>query len=192
MDVSLIVDFINGQIQYKPELRTGSKDLDNFLQSHFDRSFLDKIDLDRLNVEFREKTRQALSATGVSNEIKSIYFGLLTFAGDSDDTSLTTIHIAGSKSTPEEDEEWACDVDYKSRDYINLVDFELIDSSLAGEVDDKGIIEVVIFNGLLNLLLINSLDFIKALTFNRPGRQSLWLGTGFDSGSCYIIAEIRA
>ena len=146
----------------------------------------------RLDGEFKDKVKHALSSDKVSSDIRSIYFGLLTFAGDSDDTSLTTVHVAGSKSTPEEDVEWACDIDYKHQDYINLVDFVLIDSSLAGELDDKGIIEVVIFNGLLNLLVINSIDVIKALTFNGSERQSLWLGTGFDSGDCFVLAEVRA
>jgi hypothetical protein len=153
------------------------------------------VNLNRLDTEFKEKVKDALTSDTVSNNIRSIYFGLLTLAGDRDNTPLTTIHVAGSKSTPGEDEEWACDVDYKSRLYINLGDFALIDSSLGSELDDKGIIEVVIFNGLINLLLMNSIDLVKSLTFHRSSLtdiQSLWLGTGFDSGDCYVLGELRA
>ncbi len=196
MDIfNLVVELLDRQIKTKPDLRTGSEELDDFLRNHFQISVLDKIDLDRLDMEFKEKTKHALNTDAVSNDIRSIYFGLLTFAGDSDDTSLTTVHVAGSKSTPQEDEEWACDVDYKSRSYINLTDFALIDSSLGGELEDKGISEVLVFNGLLNLLLINSLDFLKHLTFHGSSltdRQSLWFGTGFDSGDCYVLGEVRA
>lgn len=192
---NLIAELLERQIKGKPDLRTGSAELDTFLRNQFQISFLDKIDLGRLDMEFREKVKHALTTDTVSNDIESLYFGLLTLAGDSDSTSLTTIHIAGSKSTPEVDQEWACDVDYKNRSYINLTDFALIDSSLGGELDDKGIIEVVVFNGLLNLLLINSLDLIKGLTFqgiSQADRQSLWLGAGFDSGDCYVLCEVRA
>jgi hypothetical protein len=195
MDFKPIVELLDRQINDKPDLSAGSRELDNFLRNHFQISFRDKIDLDRLDIEFKEKVRHALTTDTVSHAIRSIYFGLLTFAGDSDDTSLTTIHVAGSKSTPGEDEEWACDVDYKNRSYINLTDFALIDSNLKGELEDKGIIEVVVFNGLLNLLLINSVDLIKGLTFHGyslTDRQSLWLGTGFDSGDCYVIGEVTA
>jgi len=194
MDFDLIVKFLDGQIKYRPNLTKGSEELNNFLKNQFQISFLDKIELGRLDIEFKEKVKEALTANTVSNDIRSIYFGLLTFAGDDDDTSLTTIHIAGSKSTPEEDEEWACDVDYKSRSYINLTDFALIDSSLGGELEDKGIIEVVVFNGLLNLLLLNSLDLIRDLTHESSltGRQTIWLGTGFDSGDCYVVGEVSA
>jgi hypothetical protein len=190
---NLVVEFLNRQIVDRPDLRTGSEELDNFLQSQFQTSILDTIDLDRLDNEFKQKVRHALTKDTVSNDIRSLYFGLLTFAGDSDDISLTTIHIAGSKSTPEEDLEWACDIDYKSNLYINLTDFALIDSSLGDEFDDKGIIEVVVFNGLLNLLLINSIDLVKRQIFNEtslPDRQSLWLGTGFDSGDCYVLGKV--
>jgi len=194
MDFDLIVKFLDGQIKYRPNLTKGSEELNNFLKNQFQISFLDKIELGRLDIEFKEKVKEALTTNTVSNDIRSIYFGLLTFAGDDDDTSLTTIHIAGSKSTPEEDEEWACDVDYKSRSYINLTDFALIDSSLGGELEDKGIIEVVVFNGLLNLLLLNSLDLIRDLTHESSltGRQTIWLGTGFDSGDCYVVGEVSA
>jgi hypothetical protein len=192
---NLIIEFLDRQVKDKPDLRTGTEELDNFLRNHFQISILDKIDLDRLDIEFKEKVKDALTTDKVSNDIRSIYFGLLTIAGDTDDTSLTTVHVAGSKSTPEKDLEWACDIAYKSSCYINLKDFALIDSSLGGELEDKGIIEVVVFNGLLNLLLINSLDLVKGLAFHgssRTDRQSLWLGTGFDSGDCYVLGEVSA
>lgn len=187
-----VTELFDRQIKIKPDLKTGSKELDDFLQSQFQLSFLDKIDIDRLDAEFKDKVRRVLTSNKVSNDIKSIYFGLVTFVGDIKGSSLTTIHVAGSRSTPEEDDEWACDIHYKNRTYINLVDFELLDSSLTGVSDDKGIIEVVIFNGLLNLLLINSVDVIKALTFNGSNRKSLWIGAGFDSGDCCLLGKLSA
>jgi hypothetical protein len=164
------------------------------MRLHFQISFLDKIDLDRLDIEFKEKVKHALTTDKVPNDIKSIYFGLLTFAGDTDDTSLTTVHVAGSKSTPEEDEEWACDVDYESQSYINFTDFAIIDSRLSGELVDKGLIEVTVFNGLLNLLLINLVHLVKDLIrgASLTDRRSIWVGTGFDSGDCYVLGEFGA
>jgi len=187
-----VTELFDRQIKFKPNLKTGSKELDDFLKSQFQLSFLDKIDIDRLDAEFKDEVRQALTSNKVSNDIKSIYFGLVTFAGDIKGSSLTTIHVGGSRSTPKEDDEWACDIHYKNRNYINLVDFELLDSSLTSVSDNKGMIEVVIFNGLLNLLLINSVDVIKTLTFNGSNRKSLWLGAGFDSGDCCLLGELSA
>jgi len=189
----LVVKFLERQINEKPDLRTGSNQLDNFLREQFQISVLEKIDVDRLDMEFRQKVSNTLTTNKVPNDISSIYFGLMTLDGDIDDTSLTTIHLTGSLSTPEEDLEWACDVDYAGQDYINLTDFALIDSNL-GELEDKGLIEVLIFNGLLNLLLINSVDLVKDLTYRSSlaARQSIWIGTGFDSGDCYVIGEARA
>lgn len=195
MDYNLIGEIFNKHIKDQTNLDTGAEELDLFLKKHFQIPFLNKIDIKRLDKEFQEKVKSVLSKKQVPNKIKSIYFGLVTLVDDND-TPLTSIHITGSKSSPEEDLDWACDVDYKGNSYIHLKDFSIIDSNLSGSLDNKGIVEVIIFNGLLNLMLINSQNLIKSLTFNVKGlfskpRQTLWFGGGFDSGDCHVLGQIK-
>lgn len=193
MDYGLIVGLLEGQIAGKKTLDFGAQELNDFLKNNFSISLADKIDIKRLTNEFQENIKNIISKNKVPSNIKSIYFGLVTLSDN--ETQLTSIHITGSKFSPHEDPEWASSVDYQGGSYINLKDFSIIDSNLPDELDNKAAIEVVIFNGLLNLMIINSKDNIKSLTFKTglftKSRQTLWLGAGFDSGDCYSLGQIE-
>ena len=195
MDFQLISNLFNKHIRDKTDLSSGAQELDQFLKENLHVSFLDKIDLNRLDNEFKQRVKTILSTKRISDKIQSLYFGLVTLAGH-DSNPETSIYLTGSKTSPEDDPDWAGDVDYQGGEYIYPTDFAIIDPSLSDDMDVKGLVEVIIFNGLLILLIINSLDLIKELTFHKTGlfsksRKSLWLGSGFDSGDCYLIGSLN-
>jgi hypothetical protein len=195
MDYNLIVELLNKQITEKAGLQIGLTSLNLFLFDNFGISIKEDISIDRLDKEFQEGVISILSKNPIPKNISSLYFGLLTIL-DNNGNEKTAIHIKGSKNSPDQDSEWACDTDYEGGNkFLELTDFLIIDKKLNTDIEEKGAIEVTIFNGFLNLLIINSIDLIKEATFRSKGLFSkartevLWIGSGYDSGDCYLIGK---
>ena len=110
---------------------------------------------------------------------------------ENEDEEMTTIYFCGSASTPQDDDDWACwteDSYLPDNKYLLLTDFMIIDQYFKLNSHIEGDLNVLVFHGLLNLLILNSLDKIRnSLTGTQ---KSLYLGTGFDGGDIVIMGKL--
>ena len=110
---------------------------------------------------------------------------------DNEDDEITTIYFCGSTSTPQGDDDWACWTDdsyLPDNRYLVLTDFMILDQNIKQSQDIEGDINVLIFHGLLNLLILSSVEQIKnSLTATH---KSLYLGSGFDGGDILITGKL--
>lgn len=115
---------------------------------------------------------EILKKDPIPKDIKSLYFGLATLSfPEIDVVEQTTIYVTGSSLEPQDDSEWHLSSNYEPRRRYMLLDgFAQWD-----QFKKKGLLngdaEVLIFNGLLNLLILH-------------------FGAGFDSGPTYEIGSI--
>ena len=162
MEWEEIDDLLNKSIQNKDSLENGYKAIQECLRS----KDLDSpvINLNELQSEFSIWLKEVITTEPIPKDIKSIYFGLTTMSFPDIDNwkEKTTIYISGSPLPPNEDEDWACETDYfPERRYLLLDDFEKIDQLIKEKGYTSGEYEVLLFNGILNLLVINSIDEFK-------------------------------
>ena len=203
MDWEKIDKLLTEQIANKTDMRTGYAQIRQMLAA--DNLPAADIDVDGLKKEFIEWLEEVITIEPIPKNIQSIYFGMGTFSFSEIDNGKerTTVYLTGSKSTPAQDADWACDTDYyPDRRYLLLNDFEKIDDLIKSSKDLDGDYEVLVFNGLLNLLVINSMDELKDKLLNRrekilgliktyKKRDHLYLGAGFDSGDLYLPGELN-
>ena len=163
------------------------------------------IDVDGLKKEFQEWLAEVIEKEPIPKNIKSIYFGLTTMSFPEIDNGKKkiTAYIVGSKLTPSQNEDWACDTEYiPNRRYVLLADFEKIDNTIKSNDKLSGDYEVLTFNGLLNLLVLNSLNDFKerflTYQYRKLGifktdrkRDDMHFGAGFDSGKVYLLRTLK-
>ncbi len=202
MDWKEINDLLNSQIKENTDVFYGYEQIKKFLSQN--NLPIAQIDIKGILRDFQDWLIEILEKEPIPNNIKSIYFGIATMSFPEVDNGKekTTVYIAGSKMTPTEDADWVCDTAYfPNRRYLLLDDFEKIDK-LKSEKKLSGDYEVLVFNGLLNLLVLNSVNNLKYefLTYQdkklgifkiEKRRVSLHFGAGFDSGDVYLFKELK-
>jgi|GEM_PF-2004266 len=164
-----------------------------------------EINIDELKKEFNNWLSEVIKKESLPKNIKSVYFGITTmkFPKIDNGKEKTTVYISGSQLSPEQDVDWACDTEYfPCNRYILLTEFNKIDIIIKNNKNLDANYKVLLFNGLLNLLVINSLNDFKdrLLTYHdkkfglfktTKKRDSLSIGTGFDSGDLYLLNKIK-
>jgi len=190
LDWDVVDAFLQKQIKHKPAFTTGVSEINELLKSHsIDKVFVN-LDQRRMQDQFNEWLSIA-SKKNIPKHIKSIYFGLFSMVDpDNEDNGITTIHFCGSPVTPQDDDDWACEVPksfFPGERYLVLDDFIILDENTkALDVDPD--VEVLVFNGLLNLLVLNSVTTVlKKILANH---KEVYLGTGFDAGDTYVLGRL--
>ena len=202
MNWNEINDLLKSQIKENKDVSSGYEQIKKVLSDN--NLPIAQIDTNGILKEFKDWLIEVIEKEPIPKEIKSIYFGLseLSFPDIDNGQSKTTIYIAGSKLSPDEDSDWNCDTEYlPKRRYLLLDDFEKIDN-LKSESEISGDYEVLVFNGLLNLLVANAIKDLKTqfLTYkikkfglfeSIKEREKLYFGVGFDSGDTYLIGQLK-
>ncbi|WP_298514850.1 hypothetical protein [uncultured Kordia sp.] len=202
MDWSEIDDLLNSQIRKKTDLLTGYEQIEKLLSVN--NLPIVEININGLLEKFKGWLVEVLEKEPIPIGIKSIYFGLseVSFPDVDNGQSKTAVYIAGSSLLPSEDVDWACDPEYlPNRRYLLLDDFEKIDA-IKIQNGLTGNYEVLVFNGILNLLVSQAMKELKSqfLTYKSKKfgllnvikeREKLNFGAGFDSGDTYLIGELK-
>lgn len=187
------------QIKEKPNLNKGWSEL--LESSHFSNI---EINLEETQKEFEEWLKEVIQKEPIPSNISSLFFGLslLSFPEIDNGKEKNTIYLAGSKFTPAQDEDWACDTEYfPDRRYLLLEAFEAIEREIKTLDEEQSEMEVLLLNGLLNLLIINSIpnckEAIMSFTKTKFGlfksnktRESMEIGSGFDSGDIFVVSSL--
>jgi hypothetical protein len=201
MDWDEINNLLNSQIKENIDVISGYEQIIKYLSEN--NLPIVQIDINETLKEFKDWLVEVLEKEPIPNTIISIYFGLseLSFPDIDNGKSKTTIYISGSKLTPNEDVDWACDTEYfPSRRYLLLNDFDKIDN-LKTVNKLSGDYEVLVYNGILNLLVSCVLKDLKSnfLTYKTKKfgfiektkeSEKLNFGVGFDSGDTYLVGEL--
>ena len=163
-DWDLIEPLLLDQIKRKPSFISGFYEIKKLLADHSLTGIVDNVEEGRLQAEFNDWLNEIFK-NQLPKKVKSIYFGLFSMVDpDNEDDEITTIYFCGSTSTPQDDEDWACWTDdsyLPENKYLVLTDFMIIDQNIKLNRNIEGDINVLIFHGLLNLLILNSLEQIK-------------------------------
>lgn len=190
-DWEIIEPILADQIKRKPTFVSGFYEIKRLLADNSLAEVVKNVEERRLQAEFNDWLKEILS-NQLPKKVKSIYFGLFSMVNpENEDEEMTTIYFCGSTSTPQDDDDWACwteDSYLPDNKYLILTDFMIIDQYfiLNSHIEDD--LNVLVFHGLLNLLILNSLDIIRnSLTGTQ---KSLYLGTGFDGGDIVIIGKL--
>ena len=190
-DWKIIEPILADQIKRKPPFVSGFYEIKRLLADNSLAEVVKNVEERRLQAEFNEWLKEILS-NQLAQKVKSIYFGLFSMVNpENEDEEMTTIYFCGSASTPQDDDDWACwteDSYLPDNKYLLLTDFMIIDQYFKLNSHIEGDLNVLVFHGLLNLLILNSLDKIRnSLTGTQ---KSLYLGTGFDGGDIVIMGKL--
>ena len=190
-DWKIIEPILADQIKRKPPFVSGFYEIKRLLADNSLAEVVKNVEERRLQAEFNEWLKEILS-NQLPQKVKSIYFGLFSMVNpENEDEEMTTIYFCGSASTPQDDDDWACwteDSYLPDNKYLLLTDFMIIDQYFKLNSHIEGDLNVLVFHGLLNLLILNSLDKIRnSLTGTQ---KSLYLGTGFDGGDIVIMGKL--
>lgn len=190
-DWEIIEPILADQIKRKPTFVSGFYEIKRLLADNSLAEVVKNVEERRLQAEFNDWLKEILS-NQLPQKVKSIYFGLFSMVNpENEDEEMTTIYFCGSTSTPQDDDDWACwteDSYLPDNKYLLLTDFMIIDQYFKLNSHIEGDLNVLVFHGLLNLLILNSLDKIRnSLTGTQ---KSLYLGTGFDGGDIVIIGKL--
>ena len=190
------------QIRERPKLKPGIDQINEKLKFH--KLPLLDIDLEALENEFISWLKELLEHEPLPTEIKSIYFGInhLSFPEIDSGKEQTTIYMAGSPFQPHKNPDWAAACTfYPDRRYLILEAFNQLGNKIReGKLSPD--YEVLSLNGMLNLLLMNSLGNFRetlleyetkswGLFSKRKERKSLYVGAGFDAGDVYVLMELK-
>lgn len=198
MDFEQIDNLLKRQIKDKIDFKTGYNEINQLLKENSLPTF--QIDIEKTKSHFTNWLLTTIDKSPIPQNIISLYFGLTTLSDK--ETERTAIYLAGSTIAPEEDEEWACEIEYAPQNsYLFLSEFAKIDELKKENKEINGEYEVLAFVGMTNLLIQNALkDIAKELLttrqklfglFNKTTqREKLYVGAGFDSGDIYLIDKI--
>jgi hypothetical protein len=193
-------EMLNEIVGKKMPIEEGVKYLDEQLYQRTGSYLLQNIDIERLEAEFNEGVRTILNSQPVPSHIKSLYFGMVTISDPVYNKGIDTtiVHFMGSSSMPESDTDWACAGDDsflpESR-YFSFTDFCLLDELIKNNGWD-GVMEVLLYNGILSLLVINNIEnhrnfLLRTSLFSQDeSTRDLYVGCGFDSGDTFILGKI--
>ncbi|WP_321308883.1 hypothetical protein [Marinifilum fragile] len=187
-------EFINHFAKTKPDLNTGKATIINFIKTKipsFDHNFIEGIDFLETQKEFLSWVKEPLLKSKPDDNIVGLYFGLFTSSDpqlSKNGKELTVLYIAGSEISPKEDPtDWAVDPTYFPLErYCVLSSFSIIDSELKKYTNTSDL-EQVLFNGITNLILLNSMEELGKLSNN----EEIYIGSGFDSGDCYNLGKTK-
>lgn len=201
MEWEKIDELLRKHIEEEIDLNEGYIQINKFLSDHGLPNV--NIDIEVASNKFANWLNELLKKEPIPKNIKSIYFGLakLSFPELKNSSDKTTIYISGSHLSPAEDEDWACEMDYSPNGrYFILDDFEKIDAIIENNSNLSGDFEVLVFNGILNLIIrdvINSCNHLMKYKEKRFGlinstkkRNELNYASGYDSGDIYILGKL--
>lgn len=187
-----IETFINSLSLKRLGMEEGLTSIHTFLQTHypdFDSQFVLELDLIQFKLGFVGWVEQRLKQSPLDHNIQSLFFGLFQ-SNDPEiaqgKESVTILYISGSDQTPDNDpEDWAVDPAYfPDGRYVVVPEYIAIYNELA-KYENTMEVEQIIINGMTNLILQNSLNEIGNLT----GRAGIYVGSGFDGGTCFVIGK---
>jgi hypothetical protein len=187
-----IHDFLNDLIDQKPRLEVGYILIKEFLKEN-DTPFVE-LDMDTIHKDFFLWLNTVLRDNPIPSSIKGIYFGLrsMKLKNDAKNQYNTTIHLCGSKFSPDEDNDWASSADYiPTQQYVQFGELEKLDLLIRNHHHLKGQYEVLVFVGILILLVQNtiSMKVIKNKLLTSESQKNILVGVGYDSGDVYLIGE---
>lgn len=190
LDWDLVDQTLQKHIDLQLNITTGFYELKNLVKSETSYDLFENVDEGRMQQEFNDWLSEVFNNKSIPKKIKSIYFGLFTMVDPEFNSGqeTTNIHVCGSTSTPSEDEDWACEAEWLPENrYLVLSDFITLDNNMKSKVKGDGALEILIFNGMLNLLVSNSIDtMLKHLRIEKK----LVLGAGYDAGEPYVIGSV--
>lgn len=173
---------LKSHIKTRPDIESGLADIRSMLAKDSNQHIVSGIDISRLKEEFRDFLRKTLKENPLPRDIKGLSFGLFTMAEGGDD--LTTLYLCGSTRIPPADDDWAVGPEYFPRYYCVFIDFESINEKYSMTGDQ----EVLVFNGITNLLIINIIGEFRSDILRK--RDVMYVGAGFDEGDTYIIGKL--
>ena len=190
-----IEKFINQIVAKKLSLTSGKDTIIKFIASYypeFKTDFLQKLDFYEIQNEFIDWITEALSESLPPKNIVALYFGLFASSDPqlaAPDENLMVLYVTGSTISPEQSPiDWAVDSEYlPPKRYYVLSTNSIINQELTKYHNTSGL-EQILFNGITNLILINSMDILSSKIKN----NSYYIGSGFDSGPCFIIGKTKS
>lgn len=175
------------------DLETGKKSIIEFLSKNspnFDTEFLNNLEISDFKKELLDWVSVPLTTETPNPSIKSLYFGLFTtpdkeLTGQLDE--IKVLYVAGSSVSPLDDpDDWAVEPEYlPEARYFVPNEFEQIELELK-KYKNTSEVEQIIYNGLINLVLVNCKSELKTLLKER----SLHIGSGFDEGDAFYLGKI--
>lgn len=187
-----IENFIKSLSEKKLGLVEGKEKIRTFLKVNypsFESAFILEIDLKKTKQEFLNQIKEIINIYPIPISIKGIFFGLFTKISEPWEvfSKDTTLYICGSKVSPEENPiDWSCSPAYfppnrclKSSSFLKI-DVELKKYKSVSDV------EQVLFNGISNLIILNSLQEIKSIV----KLDGTYIGSGYDSGDSFLLGKI--
>jgi hypothetical protein len=183
IDWEEVDELLKKHIQSRSTVEQGIEDIRQFLSKGNNQKLVEGINISQLTEEFNDFVQKTLLENPLPANIKSISFGIFTMKEKG--RELTTFYLCGSDRTPVEDElDWAVDPAYFPTSYCVPKDFDRINKKYPRLSGDE---EVLVFNGILNLLVINHIkDYSDHLL---KSRDSLYVGAGFDAGDIYVLGQ---
>ena len=198
MDIEIdwedVEQIMNELITKKISLVDGLSFLDQKLFERAGFTILKKLDTKRLEKEFNKSISKVLSEESVPSQIKSLHFGIFVMSDPAynkgDD--VTTVCFTGSSFTPDESVDWACwdENSFLPRSkYFIFTDFSMLDKLLKNKKLD-GNFEVLLYNGVLALLIINFIGKYSKSLLDNSNNTFIYVGVGSDSGTNFILGKI--
>lgn len=180
LDWELVDKILKSHIENKKSFSDGVKDFENLLNLK-EFQLINNLEYEKLNIEFKQFIQKTVTENKTPSNIKAINFGIFTSIEKKKE--FITIYISGSAISPTKDSyDWNVDPIYFPKFYFIPTYFEMIKNS---NPNMDANIEVLIFNGILNLLILNNTDFLSNELLKN--NDKLYLGSGFDSGETYIL-----
>jgi hypothetical protein len=189
-----VTQFI-GSLANVRNLDTGKQAIIVFLRQHyptFHTEFLNDVDLYALRTELLEKIEDPLSDSPPEDNIRAFFFGLFI----SDDARfsesrlpVTILYMTGSKRSPEVDVNgWTDSPAYfPEEQYYIIPETFIAINRVLDHYSNTTQIEEIIFSGITNLILGNSLPEIKKYT----GREDFYVGAGFDEATIFVLGKVK-
>jgi|GEM_PF-2690599 len=187
-------------IKEKPDLKAGKAYLLKYLAKTYPDYLLHEIKAYNFFVaqeEFENWVLNMIDQLPIPGNIKSIWFGLSRrLYATEPDSEFIRIYMIGSHSSPEEDEEWACYVDYdpdQEEDFQDPEIYQDLSRSVRqylkwSEIKDAYYVETIIFLSLTCLLLTHALYNISDIILE--SRKDLHVGFGYPSGDNWYLGRL--
>lgn len=180
LDWELVDDLLKNHIKNKTKFMEGIKDFESILNVG-GLELINSLELEKLNEEFNDFIVQTIIKNEIPPNLKAINIGLFTSIEKNKES--ITLYLSGSDISLIDDSfDWNVEPIYFPKFYFTPTYFEMIKNTNTN-IDAN--LEILLFNGILNLLIINNVDLLKS-NFLKNNNE-LYLGSGFDSGDTYIL-----
>ena len=184
VELDIVDELLKKHIKNKTPFKNGIKEIEDLLilKNGF---LITDLEIENLTSEFNEFIKTVFNKNKLPKNIKAFNFGL--FTSIENNKEHITLYLSGSEITPKENfEDWNVEPLYFPKYYFINDYFDNIKSSnpkMSGEL------EVLVFNGIMNLLIMENIDFLKEEIVN--SEDKFYIGCGFDSGDCYILGILN-